>query len=52
MWEWKLLWGSLSAIPKHFGNRLKKTGITAEIGQVQKTGLLWTDGVFRKVLEI
>ena len=24
--------GSLSAIPKPFGNKLKETGITAEIG--------------------
>ena len=29
-----LVVGSLSAKPKQFGNRLKETGITAEIGQV------------------
>ena len=34
-----LVVGSLGAIPKQFGNRLKETGITAEIGQVQKTVL-------------
>ena len=32
-----LIVGSLGAIPKQFGNRLKETGIIAEIGQVQKT---------------
>ena len=52
MWEWRLLGGSLSAILKQFGNRLKKTGITAEMGQVQKKGLLWTARVLRKVLGI
>ena len=31
-----LVVGSLGAIPEQFGNRLKETGITAEIGQVQK----------------
>ena len=35
-----LVGGSLSAIPKHFGSRLKETGITVEIRQVQKTVLL------------
>ena len=29
--------GYLGAIAKQFRNRLKETGITAEIGQVQKT---------------
>ena len=29
-----LVVGSLGVIPKQFGNRLKETGITAEIGQV------------------
>ena len=28
--------GSLGAIPKQFGNRWEETGITTEIGQVQK----------------
>ena len=28
--------GSLGAISKQFGNRLKKTGSTVKIGQVQK----------------
>ena len=32
-----LVVGSLGAISKQFGNRLKEIGITAEIGQVQKT---------------
>ena len=35
-----LVMGSLSAIPKQFGNGLKETDITAEIGQVQKAVLL------------
>ena len=47
-----LVVGSLGAIPKQFGNRLKETGITAEIGQVQKTVLLETARILRKVLEI
>ena len=47
-----LVVGFLGAIPKHFGNRLKETGITAEIGQVQKTVLLGTARILRKVLEI
>ena len=47
-----LVVGSLGAIPKQFGNRLKETGITAELWQVQKTVLLGTAGVLRKVLEI
>ena len=41
--------GSLGAIPKQFGNRLKQIGITAGTAQVQKTILL---GILRKVLEI
>ena len=40
-----LVVGSLGAIPKQFGNRLKETGITAEIEQVQKTVLLATAGI-------
>ena len=47
-----LVVGSLGAIPKQFGNRLKETGITAEIGQVQKTVLLGTARILRKLLEI
>ena len=47
-----LVLGSLGAIPKQFGNRLKETGITAEIGQVQKTVLLGTARILRKFLEI
>ena len=47
-----LVVGSLGAIPKQFGNRLKDIGITAEIGQVQKTVLLGTARILRKVLEI
>jgi len=47
-----LVVGSLGAIPRQFGNRLKDIGITAEIGQVQKTVLLGTARILRKVLEI
>ena len=43
--------GSLGAIPRHFGNRLKETGIIAEIGQVQKAVLLGTARILRRVLE-
>ena len=47
-----LVVGSLGAIPKQFGNRLKETGITVEIGQVQKTVLLVSVRILGKVLEI
>ena len=47
-----LVVGSLGAIPKQFGNRLKEIGITAEIGQVQKIILLGTARILRKVLKI
>ena len=30
----------VGAIPRQFGNRLKETGITAEIGKILKTILL------------
>ena len=43
--------GLLSAIPKQVGNRLKETGITAEIEHVQKTVLLGMTRILRKVLE-
>ena len=43
---------SLGAIHKQFGNRLKETGITAEIGQVRVAVLLGTARILRKVLEI
>ena len=44
--------GSLGGIPKQFGNRLKQIGITAGAAQVQKTVLLGTARILRKVLEI
>ena len=44
--------GSLGAIPKQFGNRLKQIGITAGTAQVQKTVLLGTARILRKFLEI
>ena len=44
--------GSLGAIPKQFGNRLKQIGITAGTAQVQKTVLLGTARILRKVFEI
>ena len=47
-----LVVGSLGAIPKQFSNRLKEIGVTAEIGQVQKTVLLGTARMLRKVLQI
>ena len=47
-----LVVGSLGAIPKEFGNRLKQIGITAGTAQVQKTVLLGTARILRKVLEI
>ena len=47
-----LVVGSLGAIPKQFGNRLKQIGITAGTAQVQKADLLGTATILRKVLEI
>ena len=47
-----LVLGSLGAISKQFGNRLKQIGITVGTVQVQKTVLLGTARILRKVLEI
>ena len=47
-----LVVGSLGAIPKQFCNRLKQIGITVGTVQVQKTVLLGTARILRKVLEI
>ena len=47
-----LVVGSLGAIPKQFGNRLKQMGIVVGTAQVQKTVLLGTARILRKVLEI
>ena len=44
--------GSLGAISKQFGNRLKQIGITAGTTQVQKTVLFGMARILRKVLEI
>ena len=57
MWNVKvktipLVVGSLGAIPKQFDNRLKQIGITVGTAQVQKTVLLGTARILRKVLEI
>ena len=43
---------SLCAIPKQFGNRLKQIGMKAGTAQVQKTVLLGTTRILRKILEI
>ena len=47
-----LVAGSLGAIPKQFGNRLEQIGITAGKTQVQKTVLLGTAKILRKVLRL
>ena len=47
-----LVAGCVGAIPKQFGNRWKQTGITAGTAEVQKTVLLGTTRILRKVLEI
>ena len=47
-----LVIGSLGAISKQFGNRLKQIGITAGTGQAQKKVLLGTTRILRKILEI
>ena len=44
--------GSLGAIPKQFRNRLKQIGITAGTAHLQKTFVLGTARILRKVLEI
>ena len=46
-----LVAGSLGAILKQFGNRLKQIGITAGTAQAQKTVLVGTARILRKVLE-
>ena len=47
-----LVVGSLGAIPKQFGNRLKQIGIAVGTAQVQMTILVGTARILRKVLEI
>ena len=47
-----LVIGSLGAIPKQCGNRLKQIGIAIGTAQVQKTVLLGRARILRKVLEI
>ena len=47
-----LVLDSLGDKPKQFGYRLNQIGITAETAQVQKTVLLGTGRILRKVLEI
>ena len=47
-----LVIGSLGAIPKQFGNRLKQIGIAVGTAQVQKTVLLGMANILIKVLEI
>ena len=47
-----LVVGSLGALPKQFGNRLKQIGITVGAAQVQKTVFLGVARILRKVLEI
>ena len=44
--------GSLGAIPKQLGNRLKQIGITAGTGQVQKTVLLGSARILRKIYKM
>ena len=47
-----LVVASLGAIPKQFGSRLKQIDITVGKAQVQKTVLLGTARILRRVLEI
>ena len=47
-----LVVGSLGAISKQFGNRLKEIGIRAGTAQVQKAVLLGAARILRKFLEI
>ena len=43
--------GSVGAIPKQFGSKLKQIGITVGAGKAQKIVLLGTARILRKVLE-
>ena len=47
-----LVAGFLGVIPKPVGNKLKQTGIIVRTAQVQKTVLLGTTRILRRVLEI
>ena len=47
-----LVVGSLGAIPRQFGDRLKQIGITAGTTQVHKTVSFGMARILRKVLEI
>ena len=47
-----LVVGSLRPIPKQFGNQLKQISVTAGTAQVEKTVLLGTARILRKVLKI
>ena len=47
-----LVVGSLGAVTKQFGNRLKQICIMVGTAQVQRTVLLGTDRILRKVLGI
>ena len=45
--------GSLDALPKQFGNRLKETGITEAVDQVQKAVLSGMVGItFQRLLVV
>ena len=48
----QLVVGSLGVLLKQFGIRLKQIGITGGTVQVQKTVLLGTGRILRKILEI
>ena len=47
-----LVVGSIGAILKQCGNRLKEIGTTAGIAQVQRTVLLGMARILRKIFEI
>ena len=47
-----LVVGSLGAIPKQVGSRLKQIGISVGTAQVQKTFLFGTARILRKILEV
>ena len=52
IWNVKVKIIPLGAILKQFGNRLNQIGITAGTAQVQKTVLLETTRILRKVPEV
>ena len=48
----RIIIGALGSIPSHLENNLKKLGISYNVGTLQKSVLLGTANIIRKVLSI